>query len=369
MGARARVASAHVTAPPRPRFCPVMTALPATPGPAHAPLRSPSPTGSPRSALLATGSFAPEQRLTNAELERLVETSDRWILERTGIAERRRAGIGETASVLGAAAARVALERAGNPHLDALIVATGSPDTLFPSTACLVQRRLGLSGQPALDISAACSGFVYGLVLADALIAAGSARHVMVVAAEAMTSLIDYTDRSTCVLFGDGAGAAVVGAAGDGGGLRALHWDADGSGADLIYYGPGESPAQSDAAVRMAGRGTFRLAVERMTETAERLCAEAGWSLDEVAWMVPHQANLRIVEAVASRLHVDMDRVVFNGDRFGNTSGASIPLALDQAWCDGRLRYGDRVLCVTFGSGATWGGVAMEWTVPPQLPQ
>ena len=340
-----------------------MTALPATPGPAPVQPQRPGPIGSPRSAVLSLGSFAPEQRLTNADLELLVETSDRWILERTGIHERRRVGSGETASVLGAAAARSALARAGDPPVDALLVATSSPDTLFPSTACLVQRRLGLSGFPALDISAACSGFVYALVIADSLVRTGAAQHVLVVATEAMTSLIDYGDRSTCVLFGDGAGAAVVGGVGSGG-IAATHWAADGGESDLLYYGPGSEAGQESDAVRMAGRGTFRLAVERMVETAERLCADAGWSVGDVGWVVPHQANLRIVEAVAKRLAVPMSRVVFNADAYGNTSAASIPLALDEAQRDGRLRVGDRVLSMAFGAGATWGGVALEWTAP-----
>jgi len=343
-----------------------MTALPATPGPAPAQPRRSGPLGSPRSAVLSLGSFAPSGRLTNADLERLVETSDRWILERTGIRERRRAGAGETASVLGAAAARQALERLGNPPVDAILVATSSPDTLFPSTACLVQRRLGLSGQPALDVSAACSGFVYAMFLADSLVRTGPARHVLVVATEAMTSLVDFGDRATCVLFGDGAAAAVVGAVdGTAGGVVATHWGADGGEADLIYYGRGEGEAQQAEAIRMAGRGTFRLAVERMAETAHALCAQAGWSAGDVAWVVPHQANLRIVEAVAKRLAVPMSRVVFNGDVYGNTSAASIPLALEEASREGRLQAGDRVLCLAFGAGATWGGVAMEWgTVP-----
>jgi 3-oxoacyl-[acyl-carrier-protein] synthase-3 len=312
--------------------------------------------------VLSLGSFAPSGRLTNADLEQMVETSDRWIMERTGVSERRRVGAGETSSVLGAAAARIALREAGHPQVDAIIVATSSPDTLFPSTACLVQRRLGLSGQPAFDISAACSGFVYGLTLADSLVRTGAARHVLVVAAEAMTTLIDYSDRSTCVLFGDGAGAAVVGGAGDGG-VVATHWAADGGEADLIYYGPNEDGSRPDDRVRMAGRGTFRLAVERMTETAHRLCDDAGWAPDEVSWVVPHQANLRIVEAVAKRIDMPMSRVVYNGERFGNTSAASIPLAMDEAHRDGRLRRGDRVLCMAFGAGATWGGVALEWTL------
>jgi 3-oxoacyl-[acyl-carrier-protein] synthase-3 len=311
------------------------------------------------------GSFAPAGVLTNADLEQLVDTSDRWILERTGVRERRKVGPGETASVLGTQAAQRALDDAGNPEVDAIVVATTSPDTLFPSTACLVQRRLGLSGQMALDVSAACSGFVYGLTLADSLVRAGTAGRVLVVAAEAMTTLIDYHDRGTCVLFGDGAGAAVVGAAGDGPAILATRAAADGGLADLIYYGPGEGEeeGQDEDHVRMAGRGTFRVAVERMSEVAEQLSADAGWALDDVSLVVPHQANLRIVEAIAKRLHFPMDRVVYNGDRFGNTSGASIPLALDEAHREGRLHRGDRLLLLAFGAGATWGGIAVEWAL------
>ncbi|HZS14797.1 MAG TPA: beta-ketoacyl-ACP synthase III [Candidatus Dormibacteraeota bacterium] len=340
-----------------------MTALPATPGPAATPLRdgrSPLPL---RSAILGMGSFVPEGVLTNADLERLVDTSDRWILERTGVRERRRVGPGETASVIGEQAARAALRDAGDPAVDAILLATTSPDTLFPSSACLVQRRLGMPGPMAVDLSAACSGFVYGLTLADSMVRAGTARTVLVIAAEAMTTLIDYRDRGTCVLFGDGAGAAVVGGAGDGPGIVATRALADGALSDLIYYGPGEEEGQEEDHVRMAGRGTFRVAVERMSELAEQLCADAGWTLDEVTHVVPHQANLRIVEAVAKRLDLPMDRVVYNGDRYGNTSGASIPLALDEAHRSGRLHRGDRLLCLAFGSGATWGGAAMEWAL------
>jgi 3-oxoacyl-[acyl-carrier-protein] synthase III len=312
------------------------------------------------------GSFVPEGVLTNAELERMVDTSDRWILERTGVRERRRVGAGETASVIGAAAARRALDDAGNPEPDAILLATSSPDTLFPSTACLVQRRLGLPAAMAVDVGAACSGFVYALTLADAMVRAGNARQVLVVAAEAMTTLVDYKDRSTCVLFGDGAGAVVVGAArADGHGIVASRTVADGGLADLIYYGPGEDPGQEEDGVRMAGRGTFRLAVERMSELAGQLCADAGWRLDEVTWVVPHQANLRIVEAIAKRIDFPMDRVVYNGDRFGNTSGASIPLALDEAHRNRLLHRGDRLLFLAFGSGATWGGLAVEWALDP----
>ncbi len=323
-----------------------MTALPATPGPAATPLRDGRSSLPLRSAILGVGSFVPDGVLSNADLEKLVDTSDRWILERTGVRERRKVGPGETASVIGASAARRALDDAGNPQVDAILVATTSPDTLFPSTACLVQRRLGLSGQMALDISAACSGFVYALTLADSLVRSGTARRVLVVAAEAMTTLIDYHDRGTCVLFGDGAGAAVVGDAGDGGGgIVATRTAADGALSDLIYYGPGEGDQEGQAEdhVRMAGRGTFRVAVERMSELAEQLSADAGWSLDDVSFVIPHQANLRIVEAVAKRIEFPMDRVVYNGDTRGNTSGASIPLALDEAYRQGRLQRGDRL--------------------------
>jgi 3-oxoacyl-[acyl-carrier-protein] synthase-3 len=310
------------------------------------------------------GSYAPDGVLTNADLERLVDTSDRWIMERTGVRERRKVDEGETASVLGAEAARRALDAAGNPPVDAILVATSSPDTLFPSTACLVQRRLGLGGTSmAMDVTAACTGFIYGLQLADSMVRAGTAQRVLVIAAEAMTTLIDYKDRSTCVLFGDGAGAAVVGASGNGHGILATRTLADGELSDIIYYGPGEDPGQQEDRVRMAGRGTFRVAVERMSEVAVQLCEDVGWSLDDVTYVVPHQANLRIVEAIAKRLSMPMDRVVYNGDRFGNTSAASIPLALDEVHRAGLLQPGDRLLCLAFGAGATWGGVAMEWAL------
>lgn len=333
------------------------TAAVATQSPAH-----PTPA---RSGILGIGAYAPDGVITNADLEALVETSDSWIMERTGVRERRRLGSGETASTMGAEAARAALERAGHPTVDAILVATASPDTLFPSTACLVQRHLGLGGIPAFDLAAACSGFVYGLVLADSMIRTGRIGTALVIGAEAMTTLVDYGDRSTCVLFGDGAGAAVVGPAENGGGIHGARWGADGACSDLIYYGPPADDLDRDPGIRMAGKGTFRLAVERLTETAQGLCADAGWNAGDVDHVIPHQANLRIVEATAKRLGIGMDRVVFNGDRFGNTSSASIPLALAEADRTGVLRRGDRIISVAFGSGATWGGVAIEWSLEP----
>jgi len=326
----------------------------------HAPARAPRT----RAGILGIGAYAPEDVITNAELEARVETSNTWIMERTGVRERRRMGSGETASTMGAEAARAALARAGNPDVDMILLATASPDTLFPSTACLVQRRLDLGGIPAFDLGAACSGFIYGLMVAESLILTERIGTALVIGTEAMTSVVDYGDRATCVLFGDGAGAAVVGTA-DGGGLSAARWGADGGCADLIYYGTPEHGPDATPGIRMAGKGTFRLAVERLTEMGQLLCADAGWSVEDVDHVIPHQANLRIVEATAKRLGVGMDRVVFNGDRYGNTSSASIPLALAEADREGRLQRGDRIISVAFGAGATWGGVAIEWSLEP----
>lgn len=315
-----------------------------------------------RAGIIAVGRHLPSQTLTNAELETIVETSDTWIMERTGIRQRHRVGSGETAATLGAEAARKVLAKAETPRIDALICATCSPDTLFPSTACLIQRALGLADIPAFDINAACSGFIYGLTVARALVASGQARTVLLITAEAMTSLVDFTDRSTCVLFGDGAAATLVGAL-PSGGIEATWWGADGNGADLIYFGPSDG-SEADR-LRMAGRGTFRLAVDRLCEATLQTCAGAGWSVGDIDHFVPHQANLRIIEAVAKRLGLPPDRLVLNVESVGNTSAASIPLALAQADEDGRLAPGDRIACVAFGAGTTWGGAALQWTVAP----
>jgi 3-oxoacyl-[acyl-carrier-protein] synthase-3 len=321
----------------------------------------------PVAQILSLGAHLPRAVITNADLEVMVDTSDTWIVERTGIRERHRVSEGETASVMGTAAAREALHRAGDPIPDAIIVASCSTETRLPSTACLIQRRLGLAGMPAFDINAACSGFVYALAIADSMIRSHSAATILVIATEALTPLVDYTDRSTCVLFGDGAAAAVVGTNGGDGGIRAIRWRADGADADLIYHGRRSDDPDSDGlrALRMSGRGTFRTAVERMAEVSEDLLEDAGWAASDVQLFVPHQANARIIEATAKRLGVSMDRVFLNVDTNGNTSAASIPLALHEAAASGRLRAGDRVLSVAFGSGVTWGGVALEWTGNP----
>jgi len=334
----------------------------------RAPASAPSPfiPGATRTAaILGIASYVPDEVITNADLEKLVDTSDAWILERTGIRERRKVASGMTTSMMAAEAGRRAMAAAGVDSVDALIVATVSPDTPLPSTACLVQRRMGLGGIPAFDIAAACAGFVYGVTIARGLIVSSGMSRVLVIAGDALTSLIDYKDRSTCVLFGDGAGAAVVGVS-DAGGIEGVQWGADGGEADLIYYGPKAGEETGDDGLRMYGKGTFRLGVERMAESAREVCAEAGWALEDVDLLVPHQANLRIIEAVAKRLDLPLDRVVINIDRYGNTSGASIPIALAEAVASGRVRQGDRIVCIAFGSGVVWGGIALRWIAPTQ---
>jgi len=321
----------------------------------------------PVAQILSLGAYVPDAVLTNAELEAMVDTSDTWIVERTGIRERRRVAPGETVATMGARAAEEALARAGNLRPDAIIVATCSADTPLPSAACLIQERLGIGGMPAFDINAACSGFVYALALSDSLIRSRAVSTVLVVASEALTTMTDYTDRSTCVLFGDGAAAAVVGVGEGDGGIRAVRWAADGADADLIYFGTRADDDDGGRAIRMAGRGTFRSAVERLSEAALHLCADAGWTAGDVDWFIPHQANLRIIEATAKRLGVSMDRVIVNVDRVGNTSAASIPLAIHEAAAAGRVRPGQKIISVAFGSGVTWGGVALEWTGNPSL--
>ncbi|MFN2452001.1 MAG: beta-ketoacyl-ACP synthase III [Candidatus Dormibacteria bacterium] len=331
------------------------------------PSAAPAGTGAlpAASAILGMGTCVPDGLLTNADLEAMVDTSDAWIMERTGIRTRHRAGTGETSASMGILAARRALEQAGNPDVDLVLTATCTPDTLVPSTASLIQRGLGLHGQPAMDVNAACSGFVYGMRMADSLVRSGAARTVLLVTSEAMTSLVDYGDRSTCVLFGDGAAATVVGAApAEGGGLLASNWGADGADAAMIYYGPSQDGQRPEDRLRMAGRGTYRLAVERLCHVAEQLCADAGWTLGDVDHVIPHQANLRIIDAAAKRLGVPSERLVLNVAEMGNTSAASIPIALAEAVANGRISPGDRLLCVAFGAGSTWGGIALTWTAP-----
>lgn len=324
----------------------------------------------------AIGVHTPDRKLTNAELSKMVDTSDEWIKTRSGIAERRIAAPGENPSDMGAKAAAKALARAGltPADVDLLIVATMTPDIPFPSTACLLQAKLGLRRDiPCFDVSAACSGFVYALQVAKDMMRTGAYRHALVVGAEKLSSVVDWSDRTTCVLFGDGAGAAVLATTADQGvGLLGNLLGADGNNAELLHCvgGGSAAPATADSLrdgkhfLRMNGKEVFRHAVRVMAESCERVLAKCDVKSEQVAWFIPHQANIRILEAVASQLNVGMDRFPSNLDRYGNTSAASIPLALEEAWQAGKIKHGDLVLIVAFGAGLTWGATLLRWHEP-----
>jgi len=324
-----------------------------------------------RSRIIGTGSYLPERVLTNAEIERMVETSDQWIVERTGIRERRIAAPSEATSDLAAVAGRRALEASGvrASDLDVILVATATPDMLFPATACLVQTRLGATHAFAFDLSAACTGFLYGLSVADQYIRSGAARTVLVIGAEVLSRFIDWTDRTTCILFGDGAGAVVLrGEQGDRG-ILSTHIHADGSLWDFIHVPGGGSrhPPSEDTLVRrlqflrMKGSETFKVAVRTLEETALEALKANGLAIADVRWFVPHQANRRIIEAVGARLGLPAERVVMNLERVGNTSAASIPVALDELVRAGRVSPDHTLLFAAFGAGLTWGSAIVRW--------
>jgi len=326
----------------------------------------------------AIGVHTPERKLTNAELSTMVDTSDEWIKSRSGIAERRIAATGENPSDMGAKASAKALERAGltPADVDLLIVATMTPDVPFPSTACLLQAKLGLRRDiPCFDVSAACSGFVYALQVARDMMRSGVYRRVLVVGAEKLSSVVDWSDRTTCVLFGDGAGAVLLETTTEKNvGLLGNLLGADGNNAELLHCvgGGSAAPATTDSLrdgkhfLRMNGKEVFRHAVRVMAESCERVLAKCDVKSEQVAWFIPHQANSRILEAVASQLNVGMDRFPSNLERYGNTSAASIPLALEEAWKDGKIKHGDLVLIVAFGAGLTWGATLLRWHEPPR---
>lgn len=323
-----------------------------------------------RSRILGTGSYAPKQVLTNADLETMVETSDSWIVERTGIRERRVAAPGEACSDLGVLAAQQALADA-NVHasqLDLILVATCTGDSPLPSTASFIQHRLGAVKAAACDVSAACCGFVYALSVADAYVCTGY-RYVLVIGSEVMSSIIDWTDRNTCVLFGDGAGAAVVGPTEDDHGILSLHLHADGRLSDLIGVPGGGSripPSERMVAdrlpfIKMRGNETFKIAVKTMEEAVREAVSAHGLGVDDVDWLVPHQANVRILKAVGQRLRLPLERIAVNLTRYGNTSAASIPLALDEAVKNGTIQTGHVVVMAAFGAGLTWASGIMRW--------
>jgi 3-oxoacyl-[acyl-carrier-protein] synthase-3 len=319
------------------------------------------------SRILGTGSYLPERVLTNAELERMVDTSDEWIRTRTGIRERRIADPGETTCDLAERAARAAMQAAGvePSDIDLIVVATTTPDKVFPSTACLLQARLGVGGCPAFDLQAVCTGFIYGLAVADQFIRAGTVRRALLVGAETLSRILDWTDRGTCVLFGDGAGAVVLEAS-DEPGVLSTHLHADGAYEHLLTVDGGISQgydkvAEGNAYIRMQGNEVFRVAVNTLGRIVEETLEANGVGQDAIDWLVPHQANTRIISATAKKLKLPMERVVVTVDVHGNTSAASVPLALDTAVRDGRIRRGQRLLLEAFGAGFTWGSAYLVY--------
>lgn len=323
-----------------------------------------------RSHIVGTGSYVPTRIVTNADLARMVETSDEWIVKRTGIKERRVASPGEACSDLGVRAAERALEAAGMAagDLDFILMATCTGDAPLPSTACLVQHRLGATRAAACDVSAACCGFVYALAVGDSFIRTG-ARHVLVIGSEVMSAITDWTDRGTCILFGDGAGAVVLSATDEDRGILSSHLHSDGSLGDLICVPGGGSrmpPSEKVVAermqyIKMKGNETYEVAVKTLVRSAKEALEHNTLSADDIDLYVPHQANLRIIKAVAHRLGLPMEKIALNIDRYGNTSAASIPLALDETVRAGRLQEGATVLLSAFGSGLTWGSTVIRW--------
>lgn len=315
------------------------------------------------SRILGTGGYLPARILTNADLERMVDTTDAWIRERTGIEKRHLVSEGETCCDLAEQAARRALEAADlDPaRLDLILVATTTPDQFFPSTACLLQQRLDVHGCPAFDLQAVCAGFVYALDVADKYIRTGAAQYVLVVGAETISRLLDWTDRRTCVLFGDGAGAVVLGAS-ETPGILSAHLHADGAYAELLQVPGGHGNGQPHRAfIEMRGNEVFRFAVTSLGKIVDETLEANGLSKEDIDWLVPHQANIRIIQATARKLDLPMERVIVTVAEHGNTSSASIPLALDQAIRDGRIQRGDLVLMEAFGGGFAWGAVLARY--------
>jgi 3-oxoacyl-[acyl-carrier-protein] synthase-3 len=324
-----------------------------------------------RAGILGTGHSYPEGILTNADLMKIVDTSDEWITTRTGIKQRRKAAPGEYTSMFAVRAARQAIERArlDPSDIDLLLCATVTPDQILPSTGCIIQAELGANNAAAMDIVAACSGFLYGVSLASSMIQTGQIRHAVVVGAEILTQYVDYTDRQTCVLFGDGAGAAVLGPVESGRGILASKIKSDGRYEEQLFSPGGgtrrkptaETLAAGDHFFKMRGNELFKVAVRSMAEISREVLEMAGNKSDEIDLFIPHQANQRITEAVADRLNVDLAKVYSNIAVHGNTSSASIPIALDECVEAGRVRDGDLVLMTSFGGGVTWGAVLMRW--------
>ncbi|WP_273149980.1 beta-ketoacyl-ACP synthase III [Methylophaga thiooxydans] len=316
------------------------------------------------SRIAGTGSYLPEKVLTNHDLESMVETTDQWITDRTGIKKRHIAATDETTTDLAYQAAIKAIEAAGisNNDIDLIIVATTTPTRIFPSTASLLQHKLGIGGCPAFDVQAVCTGFVYALTVADKFIKAGGVNNVLVIGAETFSRIIDWTDRNTCVLFGDGAGAVVLQAS-EQPGILSTHIHSDGSYNELLHVptGPGSAVTDDAAYVDMQGNEVFKVAVKTLSSIVDETLDANQMAKTDVDWLIPHQANIRIIAATARKLNMSMDHVVVTVDEHGNTSAASIPLALDVAVRDGRIKRGETLLFEAFGGGFTWGSALIQY--------
>ena len=324
-----------------------------------------------RAGIVGLGTYVPERVLTNSELQKMVDTSDEWIVARTGIRERRVAAPEEATSDMAYQASVKALDDAGikPEEIDLIITATNTPDMIFPATACLLQDRLGAKNAGAFDLLAGCTGFIYGVSVASQFVEAGNAKTVLVVGSEALTKILDWQDRNTCVLFGDGAGAALIRQVPGDKGILASALGADGSGAYHLCMPAGGSRHPISIEVieqglhraQMNGREVFKFAVRAMEEGSAKVLQRAGLSVSDVDYLIPHQANIRIIEHAAKKMKLPMDRVAVNVDRYGNTSTASIPLALEESLNSGKIKDGDIVIMVGFGAGLTWAGMLMKW--------
>ncbi len=314
----------------------------------------------PYSRVVATGSYLPSKVLSNADLQETLDTTDEWIRLRTGILERRIAAHGQTTCELAEQATIKALEQGGvsAKEIDLIIVATTTPDRVFPSTACLLQQRIGFQNCAAFDVQAVCTGFIYALGIADSFIRTGAVKCALVIGAELMSRIVNWKDRSTCILFGDGAGAVILRAA-DTPGVISTHLHADGNYCDLLSAS-GDQESAMGPHITMQGNEVFRMAVNAQEQIAEQVLRANDLGHQDIDWLVPHQANLRIIKATAKKLNLSMDQVVLTLDRHGNTSAASVPLALDEAVCDGRIQQGQMLLLVAFGGGFTWGAALLR---------
>lgn len=325
-----------------------------------------------KAGILGVGSYLPEKIISNFDFEKIMDTSDEWIRTRTGIKERRVADVNEATSDLATKAALNAIKDANlTPEdIDLIIVATITPDMIFPSTACLVQANIKATKAACFDLEAACSGFIYGMTVAKQFIETNTYKHVLVIGAEALSRILDYEDRSTAILFGDGAGAVVMGSV-NGGGVLSTNLGSDGNGKDYLNIpaGGSKNPASEETLknrlhyVKMAGNDVFKFAVRIMQDASIKCVESANLDIQDIDYLIPHQANIRIIEASAKRLKLNMDKVYVNLDRYGNMSAASIPVALDEAYREGKIKKGDNIVLVGFGGGLTWGASVVRWSI------